>query len=70
MRRREFIAGLGSATAWSMVAQAQQAAMPVVGYLSTGSRANSSSIEVAFREGLGSMGFVEGRNVVATGARS
>jgi putative tryptophan/tyrosine transport system substrate-binding protein len=32
-------------------------------YLNTGSRANSSSIEVAFREGLGSMGFVEGRSV-------
>jgi hypothetical protein len=31
MRRREFIAGLGSATAWSMVAQAQQATMPVIG---------------------------------------
>ena len=33
MRRREFIAGLGSATAWSMVAQAQQPVMPVIGYL-------------------------------------
>jgi putative tryptophan/tyrosine transport system substrate-binding protein len=37
--------------------------MPVVGYLATGSRADSSSVEVAFRGGLGSMGFVEGRNV-------
>ena len=63
MRRRTFIAALGSAAAWPVVVQAQQPAVPVVGYLNTGSRAASSSLEVAFRGGLGSMGFVEGRNV-------
>ena len=63
MLRREFIAGLGSAAAWPVVVQAQQPAVPVVGLLNTASRAASSSLEVAFRGGLGSMGFVEGRNV-------
>src|SRR6516162_851683 len=63
MRRREFIAGLGSVAAWPAAVRGQQSAMPVVRLLNTGSRAASSSLEVAFRGGLGSMGFVEGRNV-------
>jgi putative ABC transport system substrate-binding protein len=37
MKRRTFIAGLGSAAAWQVVGRAQQATMPVVGYLSSGS---------------------------------
>src|SRR5437660_9598838 len=63
MQRREFITLLGgAAAAWPRAARAQQPAVPMVGYLRSGSRATSSQVEAAFRQGLGSMGFVEGRN--------
>jgi putative tryptophan/tyrosine transport system substrate-binding protein len=61
MRRREFIAGLGSAAAWPVVATGQQRAMPVVGYL--GPRNKDERWWAAFRRGLGEQGYVEGRNV-------
>jgi putative ABC transport system substrate-binding protein len=64
MRRREFIAGLGSALAWPAVAQAQRAGMPVVGYLQAGSAEKTQAIIVAFRRGLAESGFVERQNVV------
>jgi putative ABC transport system substrate-binding protein len=60
MKRREFIAGLGSATAWPLVARAQQPALPVVGFLSAGSPTNS--IFGPFKGGLAEVGYVEGRN--------
>jgi putative ABC transport system substrate-binding protein len=63
MRRREFIAGLGSAAAWPLVARAQQRAMPVVGYLYTGSSGPTAHLTEAFRRGLRQTGFVEGRDV-------
>lgn len=62
MRRREFIAGLG-ATAWPLMARAQQA-IPVVGFLRPTSLADSMDYVAAFRQGLKESGFIEGQNVV------
>jgi putative tryptophan/tyrosine transport system substrate-binding protein len=64
IRRRTFIAGLGSAVAWPVVARAQQPTMPVVGWLSPFSREDEAEYLNPFRRGLGERGYVEGRNVV------
>jgi putative ABC transport system substrate-binding protein len=63
MRRREFIAGLGSTAAWPVVARAQQAAIPIVGLLETGSPGPDSLLLAAFRNGPSENGYVEGRNL-------
>ena len=65
MRRREFLGVLGSAAAaWPLTVRAQQPAMPVVGYLGIETPELYASRLRAFREGLGSTGYEEGRNVV------
>jgi putative ABC transport system substrate-binding protein len=64
IERRAFITLLGgAAAAWPHVARAQQPATPVIGYLRSGSGAGSVKLLAAFRQGLGSVGYVEGRNV-------
>ena len=63
MRRREFIAGLGSAAAWPIAARAQQQAMPMIGYLSFGSPREGVGGVTAFLQGLAAAGYVEGRDV-------
>src|SRR6516162_2369514 len=64
MRRREFIAGLGSAAAWPVVARAQQAPMPVIGFLSPQSADDDYKIIIVpFLQGLKEAGYIEGQNV-------
>jgi putative tryptophan/tyrosine transport system substrate-binding protein len=64
VKRREFIAGLGSAAAaWSQIARAQQPAMPVIGIVTGGSAVAFTGYVAAFRKGLSESGYVDGQNV-------
>ena len=63
MKRRQFIAGLGSAAAWPVVAQAQRSTLPVIGYLDSSPIDVAGPFVTAFRQGLSDVGYVEGRNV-------
>jgi putative tryptophan/tyrosine transport system substrate-binding protein len=63
MKRREFIAGLGSAAAWPVAAWAQQPAVPVIGYLSSGPAQPNDPNVSAFRTGLAEAGYFEGKNL-------
>jgi putative ABC transport system substrate-binding protein len=63
MRRREFISQLsGAAVAWPMIARAQQSAVPVVGFLCSGSAEDFAALMASFRDGLKEAGYVEGQN--------
>jgi putative ABC transport system substrate-binding protein len=62
-RRREFIAGLGGAAAWPMVARAQQPTMPVIGYLDSGSPEASRGTLPSLYQGLADAGYIAGKTI-------
>jgi ABC-type uncharacterized transport system substrate-binding protein len=62
MKRRDFITLLGGAAAWPLAARAQQQ-LPVIGILSSRSRATDALLIAVIRQGLNDTGFIEGRNV-------
>ena len=64
MKRRDFITLIGGgAAAWPLTAHAQQAVMPVIGFMSSRASEDSAHLVSAFRQGLAETGFVEGQNI-------
>src|ERR1700736_5856035 len=62
MRRREFLAMLGGGATWSLPIHAQQPAVPVIGFLHSGSAEPYAGRLASFREGLSDTGLVEGKD--------
>jgi putative tryptophan/tyrosine transport system substrate-binding protein len=63
VRRREFLSLVGGAAAWPLSARAQQAGIPVIGFLNAASAQGYVPRLAAFLKGLGETGYVEARNV-------
>jgi putative tryptophan/tyrosine transport system substrate-binding protein len=63
MKRREFITLLGGAAAWPLTARAQQAVMPVIGFIYLGTLEGNEYLRAAFLQGLRETGYIEGQNI-------
>ncbi|MBW8857772.1 MAG: ABC transporter substrate-binding protein, partial [Bradyrhizobium sp.] len=63
MKRRVFIGIVAGAASWPLAVRAQRPAIPVIGFLNSGSRELFTARIAAFHQGLNDTGFVEGRNV-------
>jgi putative ABC transport system substrate-binding protein len=63
VNRRKFIAFLGGSAAWPKVTRAQPAAVPVIGFLHSGTAEQNANRLIGFRKGLSDAGFVENHNV-------
>jgi putative ABC transport system substrate-binding protein len=63
VRRRTFIATLGGAAAWPVVARAEQSPTPLIGFFSSRSPDDSDYLIAAFQRGLAEQGYIEGQNI-------
>src|SRR5262245_29199519 len=63
IQRRAVITLLGGAAAWPVAARAQQVSVPLIGFMSSRSSAESAYLVAALRKGLNEEGYIEGRNV-------